>query len=193
MTVAADGLGHGRLARATGAVTALLGGYLGSYTGVLLATTAVPVWARSKTLLGPIFVCTATATGASACRLVLTALGLPPGHSTRQALGKVEAIAIGSELLLSEINERRLGKLASGLKAGSPGRQFRAAKWLVGAGLALHVPRAALRLPWLHHAASGCYLAGALLFRFAWVGAGRISATDHQAVAKMARSSRRPG
>ncbi len=191
ITVAVDALGREKAARVTGAITALLGGYLGSYTGVLLATTAVPVWARSKTLLGPIFVCTATATGASTCRLALTALGLPPGHPTREALGKVETIAIGSELLLSEVNERLLGELASGLEAGSPGRQFRAAKWLVRAGLALHLPRAKLGAPWLHHVASGLYLAGALLFRFAWVGAGRISATDHQAVAKMARSSRR--
>ena len=47
-------------------------GYLGSYTGVLLASTAVPVWARSRLFLGPIFVSTATLTGAAATRLVLT-------------------------------------------------------------------------------------------------------------------------
>ena len=54
---------------------AMLGGYLGSYTGVLLASTAVPVWARSRLFLGPIFVCTAAATGAAATRLALVADG----------------------------------------------------------------------------------------------------------------------
>ena len=47
-----------RGARALGAANAVVGGYLGSYTGVLLASTAVPVWARSRLFLGPIFVAT---------------------------------------------------------------------------------------------------------------------------------------
>ena len=54
--VGADLLDRRRTASALGASTALLGGYLGSYTGVLLASTAVPVWAASRLLLGPIFV-----------------------------------------------------------------------------------------------------------------------------------------
>ena len=65
-------------------VNALLGGYLGSYTGVLLAATAVPVWARSRIFLGPIFVSTATATGAAATRLTLAAAGRGP-RTTRPA------------------------------------------------------------------------------------------------------------
>ena len=36
-----------------GALTSVLGGYLGSYTGVLLACTAVPVWSRSRYDPGP--------------------------------------------------------------------------------------------------------------------------------------------
>jgi formate-dependent nitrite reductase membrane component NrfD len=51
LAVGADILGHGKPARALGAATVLLGTYLGSYTGVLLAATAVPVWARSRALL----------------------------------------------------------------------------------------------------------------------------------------------
>jgi formate-dependent nitrite reductase membrane component NrfD len=69
--VGADLLGKPRLARVLGGANSLVGGYLGSYTGVLLASTAVPVWARSRLFLGPIFIATATATGASAVRLVL--------------------------------------------------------------------------------------------------------------------------
>ena len=42
------------------AATAALGTYLGSYTGVLLASTAVPAWHRSRRFLPPIFICTAT-------------------------------------------------------------------------------------------------------------------------------------
>jgi hypothetical protein len=38
-----------------------------------------------------------------------------------------------------------------------------------------------------HDAASALYLAGGLLFRFAWVYAGKSSAADHAAVVALAR------
>jgi formate-dependent nitrite reductase membrane component NrfD len=184
--VAADLTGREKPARALGALTALFGTYLGSYTGALLAATAVPVWGRSRLFLGPIFVCTATATGAAANRLVLVAAGTPAGHPTRNALGVIETVAMSGELVLSTINERRLGRLARSLEAGRPGTLFQAAKWMVRAGLALHVGRRRGG-PWVHHLASVLYLLAGLCFRFAWVGAGRTSAHDDEAVARMAR------
>lgn len=186
--VAADVLGSPRTARTIGGATAVVGGYLGSYTGVLLATTAVPVWARSRLLLGPIFVSTAAATGAAATRLTLVASGLPEGHPTRTALGTVETGAMVSELVLATLNERRLGRAARSLEEGTPGRLFTAAKWAVRAGLALRLVRGPLG-PRAHHVASACYLGAGLAFRYAWVAAGRASARDHEAVALMARGT----
>jgi polysulfide reductase-like protein len=186
--VGADLLGRRRTARALGAVNAVVGGYLGSYTGVLLASTAVPVWARSRLFLGPIFVSTATATGAAACRLVLSATGVEPQHPTRVALANVETGAMAAELLLSTVNERRLGPLASGLEVGTPGRLFKAAKWAVRLGLAAQLARR--RQPAFQHTASALYLTAGLLFRLAWVKAGPLSARDDRMVAKMARSRR---
>jgi formate-dependent nitrite reductase membrane component NrfD len=184
--VAADVAGRRRAARALGAASAVVGGYLGSYTGVLLATTAVPVWARSRVFLGPIFVATATATGAAATRLTLAATGLPPRATASIALGNVEAGAMLAELALSSVNERRLGRLAAALHEGSPGRLFGAAKLAAAAGLAL---KALHPVTGRHgqNAASILYLAAALAFRFAWVGAGRASAADDEAVALTAR------
>ncbi len=43
--------------------------------------------------------------------------------------------------------------------------------------------------PWTHHLASLAYLAAGLAYRFAWVGAGRTSAADHEAVASNASLS----
>ncbi|MEA2279262.1 MAG: hypothetical protein QOC78_4222 [Solirubrobacteraceae bacterium] len=197
--VGADSIGARRSARVMGWATAALGGYLGSYTGVLLAATAVPLWARSRTFLPPIFVATATATGAAACRLTLEACGLPDEHSTRTALARLEAGAIGIELALSTINEHRLGRAGDVLSAGSAGRWFCSAKGLVCAGLALQLVRGRLGVR-AHDLASACYLAGGLCFRYAWVDAGRASAADDEAVARMARGRvtaedelRRPG
>jgi hypothetical protein len=184
--VGADLIGRKREARALGGANAVVGGYLGSYTGVLLASTAVPLWARSRMFLGPIFVSTAVATGAAANRLVLVAVGLPDGHRTRHALGRVETAAIGTELALSTWNERRLGRTGDALERGRAGKLFRFAKWSVRAGLALRLlrPRAGVHA---HNVASVLYLAGGLAFRYAWVAAGHNSATDDAAVARMAR------
>ena len=184
--VAADVGARPRLGRGLGAGTAFFGTYLGSYTGVLLASTAVPVWARSRPLLGPIFIATATATGAAANRLVLTAAGVPAGHPTRTALGTVETLAMGAELALSTLNERRLGAVSCALHEGRPGTLFRVGKWGVRAGLALRLARKRGG-PRVHHLASALYLLSGLAFRFAWVGAGRSSATDDLVVARVAR------
>jgi formate-dependent nitrite reductase membrane component NrfD len=184
--VAADFLRRPRLARGLGGANAVVGGYLGSYTGVLLAATAVPLWARSRVFLGPIFVATATATGAAATRLVLVAAGVESGHPTRVALRHVQAGAMTAELILSVVNERRLGPLAAPLHHS---RKMKAAKWLVHAGLALQFLRARTGRSEAGHAASVLYLAAGLLFRYAWVGAGRASAGDDGAVASMARGS----
>jgi formate-dependent nitrite reductase membrane component NrfD len=188
-SVAADLVGRRREARALGAANAIVGGYLGSYTGVLLSATAVPLWARSRTTLPPIFVTTAVATGAAATRLTLVASGLPEGHRTRHALGRVESIAIAIELLLSSWNERRLGDTGEALERGRAGKLFRLGKWAVRGGLALRLVRGPGGAR-AHHLASAMYLAGGLAFRYAWVNAGHISATDDDAVARMARHGR---
>jgi hypothetical protein len=185
--VGADLLGRPRAARRLGAANAVVGGYLGSYTGVLLAATAVPLWARSRLFLGPIFVATATATGAAATRLALVAAGLPSDHPTRIALGRVETGAMAAELALSSLNERRLGRLSRSLREDRGGRLFKAAKWSVRAGLALRLARRRGG-PRMHHLASCLYLGAGLAFRYAWVEAGKHSARDDEAVARMARS-----
>jgi hypothetical protein len=186
-SVGADLLGRRRTARILGGANAVVGGYLGSYTGVLLAATAVPVWNRSKYFLGPIFIATATATGAAATRLVLVAAGLPEGHPTRVALGRVERGAMVAELGLSLVNRRLLGRLAEGLERGTPGLLFKIAERLVYAGLALRMARPPLS-PRAHDLASLCYLGAGAFFRYAWVYAGPPSARDDEGVARMARA-----
>ena len=63
---------------------------------------------------------------------------------------------------------------------------FEVAKWSVRAGLSLRFARKRGG-PWTHHLASVLYLLGGLSFRFAWVEAGKASARDDQAVARMSR------
>ena len=189
LAVGCDLAGRPKAARALGALTSLLGGYLGSYTGVLLACTAVPVWARSRMILAPAFVATATATGAAAPRLTLVARGLPEGHPTRKALGTLETASMLTELSLSALGERRLGDAANALRRGRPGVYFRTAKTLVWLGLSLRLV-ARRTGPREHDLASLIYLAAGLAFRYAWVTAGKASAADDEAVAAMGRGRR---
>jgi polysulfide reductase-like protein len=177
--VAADLARRPRVARAIAFPNAALATYFGSYTGVLLSSTAVPVWARSHRLLGPIFAATSAATGAAAVRLALAAAGTPP-EPTRTAAGRVEAGAMAVELALAAVNERRLGRLGVPLRRD---RRFKLAEGAALAGIALRFVRRRAA----DHAASALILAAGLAFRYAWVGAGRASAADHAAVAAAAR------
>jgi len=189
LAVGCDLIGRPKAARALGALTALFGSYLGSYTGVLLACSAVPLWSRSRVILGPAFVATATATGAAATRLVLVASGLPHDHPTRRAIGTIETASMLTELSISALGERRLEEIADPLRQGQAGTYFRTAKRLVAVGISLRVVarRTGARE---HDLASVMYLAAGLLFRFAWVYAGRASAKDDAAVAAIGRGRR---
>ena len=191
LAVGCDLIGRPTAARSLGALTSLFGSYLGSYTGVLLACTAVPLWSGSRTILGPAFVATATATGAAATRLVLVASGLPDGHPTRTALGTIETGSMLTELAISALGERRLGDAAHALARGRPGLYLRAAKSLVALGISLRLV-ARRTGPREHELASFMYLAAGLLFRFAWVSAGKASAEDDEVVAAMARDRHGP-
>lgn len=186
--VAADLLDRPRAARSFGVATTLLGGYLGSYTGVLLATTAVPLWARSRTVLGPVFICTASASGAAATRLALVAGGMPEEHPTQAALGHVETASILAELALSAINRRRLRELGDVMHEGRSGLLFRAAELAVTAGLATRLT-SRRRTRHIQNVASVLYLAGALTYRYAWVEGGKASAAKHSDAAAMGRGT----
>ncbi len=188
--VGADLLGRPRLARGLGGATAGLGLYLGSYTGVLLAATAIPVWARSRLLLAPIFVSTGVAGGAAANRLLLSALGRGADHPASRALRAIETGAMVADLALSQVNGRRLGRVGHALHHGRPGRLHRLAETGIVAGLATRLARRRVGAT-ADHAASSLFLAAGLAFRFAWVEAGRASAADDEAVAINARRAGR--
>lgn len=63
-----------------------VGFFLGSYTGVLLTATSVPLWSRSK-MLGAIFISSAMSTSSALISLVLRLTGAP-----RRALHKLERL-----------------------------------------------------------------------------------------------------
>ena len=155
---------------------------------MLLATTAVPLWARSRSVLGPVFVCTAAASGAAATRLALVAGGMPEEHPTQAALGHVETASILAELALSAINRRRLRELGDVMHAGRPGAcsARRSSPSPPGSSTAADGAPA-------HPAHPECgqrsLSAGALTYRYAWVEGGKASAAKHSDAAAMGRGT----
>ena len=158
----------GRAAAAPAA--ALLGLPLATYTGVLLANTAVPVWHESRHELPFVFGGSAAASAGAAAVLATDVAAAAPAR--RLAVGG----AAGS-LAAAGLMERRLGRLGEPYRHGAPGVLARASRASTAAGAALMALRGS------HggapaRAAAGLLLAGSLLERWAVFRAGFASAAD---------------
>ncbi len=144
-----------------------LGALLATYTGVLVAATAIPAWFLHRRLLPLHFGVAALGSAAASLELLgyrLAALG---------ALGVLAAAVETGVALVLEV--RRAGPADRALREGRSG-------WLVrGAGLLAGPAALLLRLAGLVGPAAAAFLAGSLLARFAWLDAGRASARDPEA------------
>lgn len=153
------------IAEASGALTGLV---LLSYTSVLLAVSAIPVWSENRRLLPLHFV--ASALGASAG--VLELLGF-----LNPATNGMAFVAAAVETCLAVSIELRGRAVDAPLREGKVGLLIRAAGILTG-------PLPLLLRIFLGHAfavrraASVCFILGALLSRYAWIAAGRASSRD---------------
>jgi hypothetical protein len=167
-----------RLARTAEGVAAVLGPGLATYTAVLLADTAVPVWHEAGRELPFVFASSAAASaGAAAC--LLTPAG-DAGPARRLAIG-----AVAAELAAATVMERRLGELVEPYRL-KPARRFaRLGKGLSLAGALLLGLSGRRRLP--AAVGSGLLLAGSACQRHAVVHAGRLSALDPKYVVKPQR------
>lgn len=115
-------------AKPAGAAAALLGGPLASYTGALLADTAVPTWHAAKDNLSYLFVSSA-AMASSGIAMITT----PPDQARpARALGIVGAAA---DLYFAEkVTKPMHPAEAEPLKTGRAGKKLRWAKGLTIAG-----------------------------------------------------------
>jgi formate-dependent nitrite reductase membrane component NrfD len=135
--------------------------YVGSYTGVLLSATNVPLWAGNKYGMGPLFFSSALAAGLAGTRLTADLLRpveclsvpqlqgapsagadrsarLPVSEATEEGLRRAENVVAGAELALVAASACALGNLARPLKTGPLGLTFQ-----VGAlGLGILAPLA---------------------------------------------------
>jgi formate-dependent nitrite reductase membrane component NrfD len=173
---------------------ALLGMALGGYTGTLLAVTAVPLWAAAGILLGPLFLAASITSGSAA----LVLLGLLSRRQSRAARRDLEVVAnIGTlaQLGLAAAHERLVPeRISRPLWRGRWGAIFRYGT--IGSGLcAPLLLRLLARIsgrrlePLFSAAAALLALLGALVERFAFVEAGKLSAQDPLAYQELTRGA----
>jgi formate-dependent nitrite reductase membrane component NrfD len=167
----------------------VLGLTLAGYSGVLLAATNIPLWAKSK-LLGGLFMASALASGSAAVTLQAARRGVP--DATLHRLGTLESVASLGEAAMLTGYLVQSGKTARPLTTG----RFAGPFWLgaVGAGtlLPLLIHRLAGRrggrpLQTLSTVAAVCTMAGSLALRWSIFEAGKDSSEDQAASFELSR------
>jgi hypothetical protein len=175
-----------RLGRLSSA-TAVLGPALSTYTGVLVADTAIPVWHEARRELPWVFAAGSAMSAGSAVALI-------GGGAPARRLALAGA---AGELAATAAMERRLGELGEPYRDGEAGRFARCAKVAVAAGLGLLAGSrgaASSRRPAAARvrtaAGAALLLAGAMATRWSVYKAGLQSAADPRYVVEPQRARR---
>ena len=156
---------------------ALSGLILASYTSVLLGVTAIPVWSENRKLVPVVFL--AGGLGSAAAVLELLGFLVPVTQF-------IAIVASTVETLIAIIIELRGRYVDRPLREGAVG-------WLTRAGAALAGPTSLLLRMFSGHSsvarymAAVCFVIGALVSRYAWIAAGRVSSRDPQALFRIQR------
>jgi formate-dependent nitrite reductase membrane component NrfD len=159
-----------RLQRAAEVVASLAGPILATYTGVLLADTAVPVWHEARRELPWLFGASAAASAGAAATALLAPAEAAPAR-------RLAVAAVAAEQLVAGAMERRLGLVGEVYRAGPAGTLARTARALSGTGAALLALRG--RRSRAAGAVGGTLVcAGELCLRWAVFKAGFQSARD---------------
>jgi formate-dependent nitrite reductase membrane component NrfD len=163
----------GRLKRvkwAAEVVSFLAGAPLATYTGTLLADTAIPVWHKARRELPLLFGASAAASAGAA-----TALFLPTDESGPAR--RLAVAGVAAELSLMEAMQRRLGFVGEVYKQDAAGKLARVSKALTSSG-AVVLAAGGRRSRGAAVTGSALVLAGELALRWSVFRAGFQSARD---------------
>jgi hypothetical protein len=169
-----------RVGGAAQGVAAGLGPFLSTYTGVLLADTAIPVWHEARRELPFVFAAGSAASAGGALAVVV-----PTGHA-----GPARRLAIAGglgEIAATTLMERRLGDpVGAPYREGAAGRYGRLGKGLILAGTGLMAAAGRSRVG--AALAGTLLLGGSLAMRWSVFRAGFQSAGDPRAVVEPQRA-----
>lgn len=171
-----------RLQRTLGLAAALLGPAVATYTAVLVADTATPVWHEAQDELPMLFGASATASAGAAANVRSAAAGRPSTIA-----GRVAAAGAAAEIVTAEVMKRRLGQLDTYGTDRATRRLSRCATGLSLGGAAVGLLGGRRRVPALLGGLA--VLTGSVCERLAVVRAGTASASDPASVLRQQRPS----
>jgi formate-dependent nitrite reductase membrane component NrfD len=156
-----------------GSVASLSGLALSTYTGVLIGSTAVPVWNENVITLPHHF----AASGVNSAVSILELMG----HDDSRALNLLGIAASAYEVYQGVELETRRDIVNQAVHKGLSGVIVRSGGVLSGpVPLGLRLAYAVTGNLKFRRAAAWSSIAGSLLTRFGWIQAGRASAKDHR-------------
>jgi len=167
---------------------ALAASFVGSYTGVLIAATAIPVWNAGRRQIPAIFVCSAVSTGCAAQAALLALSGGSPKSIAK--LEKIELVAALAEAALLVDYASSAGETGNALFGGEIGERLRAGTLIRGiaipallnlAGIFTKPGHATKRRVVKTLIAAGLTLYGGYVLRKSVIEAGKASADDPRA------------
>jgi formate-dependent nitrite reductase membrane component NrfD len=162
-----------------------LGAGMLTYTGALVADTAIPVWHEARHELPALFAASGMASAGAAATLLT-----PPRHA-----GPARRLAVtgaAAELSVDAVMRRRLGEIGEVYEQEEAGRFHKAAATATAVGGAL-VAAGGARRRWLTVAGSVALLAGSVCQRWSVYRAGFQSARDPRATIRPQRERLRRG
>ncbi|HEU5216913.1 MAG TPA: NrfD/PsrC family molybdoenzyme membrane anchor subunit [Gaiellaceae bacterium] len=160
-------------------VAALAGPPLATYTGVLIADTAVPVWHDGRHELPWIFGASAAASAGAAASMFVPARNAGPAR-------RVAVAGVIAEGALMQVMEHRLGTIGEVYHEGAAGKLSWAAKGLAAAGTLL-LARRGKKSRAAAVAGGAMVCAGEVCLRWAVFKAGFQSARDPKYVVESQR------
>ena len=161
--------------------------YVGSYTGVLLSATNVPLWARNRYFLGPLFFASALSSGAGATHLAANMLG-PVSEEAEERLHAAETAALATEGALTAASMVTLGSLGKPLQKGKVSTLFKVGYLGLGLVAPLVLRHAGRKNRWAGLAASVLSIGSAAALKFAMTEGGKESADDPHAYFEYTRA-----
>lgn len=154
--------------------------YIGSYTGVLLSATNVPLWAGNRYWMGPLFFTSALSAGMAGTQLAAKMLG-PVSEASEERLELAENITLAAELAITAASAIELAGLSKPLRAGRMATLYQIGALGLGTVLPLALGKAGKRAPWIRLLRSALALAGSAITKYTITEAGKQSADDPRA------------
>ncbi len=158
-----------RVLRAAGPLAAIAGPGLSTYTAVLIANSAIPVWSEARRQLPFLFAAGSAASAGGVATILTPAAAAGPARRLAIAGG-------AAELAVAQAMERSLGTAGEPYHGGTAGRLSKAAQAMTAAGTAMLA--LGRRRRGIARAGAGLLVAGAACERWAIYKAGFASAGD---------------